>query len=376
LSNVGKKTDPHRSSKIGEGPAFKNTFNLHDALSKVKDEVTPSVISGIYQNPTLTGGSSVIYSLSGNFDKSKYDVKSGFKLNSSELISIDKIVILFGCPLESYKPFWKAFNMMIDFGRPVIIPANGLYRRSVMWMDDFFIQWDLVQNKIQNIRVEFNPNKANLKPFAVFSSCLKKHSFQTARVSRLDVAVDYAMYLNLLCWNCSNTSVGNTWTNNNIPKTQYFGSRESDIQIRIYDKAYEILKQQKIKLDFDLWRVEAQIKAIKGEAMHLVRDEDISNFNPFERLSFYDQYGFINAGQGVYSLFVDCARAYGISYAASKLNYNTRKKYLQQLKIDMQPLPFHTPAEIYNLYFSKVYIKFLNKLFELFNLGQSQKITC
>lgn len=374
MSTAGKKRDLHLSSKIGEGPAFNNAFNLHDALANVKDEFSPSVISQIYQNPTLTGGSGVIYSLSGNFDKSKYDVKNGFKLNSHELISIDKIVILFSCPFKSYTPFWKVFKAMINYGRPVIIPANGLYRNSVMWMDDFFIQWDLVQNKIQNIRVEFNPNKSNLKPFALFSSCLKQHAFHTARVSRLDVAIDYAMYLNLLCWNCSNTSVGNTWTNNNIPKTKYFGSRESDIQIRIYDKTYEILKQQKIKLGFELWRIEAQIKSIKGEAMHLVRDEDISNFNPFERLTFYDQYGFINVGQGTYSLFVDSARAYGISHAASKLNYNTRKKYLQQLKNDMQPLPFHTPEEIYNLYFSKVYVKFLNRLFELFELGQSQKL--
>lgn len=195
LSTAGKKEDLHRSSKIGKGPAFNNAFNLHDALANVKDEFPPSAISQIYQNPTLTGGSGGIYPLSGNFDKSKYDVKNGFKLNSCELISIDKIVILFGCPLQSYKPFWKVFEAMIEFGRPVIIPANGLYKNSVMWMDDFFIQWDLVQNKIQNIRVEFNPNKANLKSFALLGSCLKKHAFQTARVSRLDVAIDYAMYL-------------------------------------------------------------------------------------------------------------------------------------------------------------------------------------
>ena len=169
-------------------------------------------------------------------------------------------------------------------------------------MDDFYIQWDMIQNKAQNIRVEFNPNKTNLKPFALLGSLFKIHVFHNARVSRLDVAVDYAMYLNLLCWMCSNTSLSKVFCNNLTPRTRYFGSPESDVQIRIYDKAFAFFKEHKINLGFDLWRVEAQVKRIKGEDMFLCNDEHITGYNPFSRLSFYDQYGFIDSGQGIYAV--------------------------------------------------------------------------
>lgn len=374
MTDSGKERDLRRSVRIGEGPAYKNAFNLHEALEKVKDGSSASPLSEIYQNPTLTGGSDCIFDIPDKFDRLGYSSQKGFKLNFFELISIDKIVILFACPLQSYQPFWTAFKAIIDYGRPEILSSTVLYRHHVKWMDDYDIQWDLLQNKAQNIRVEFNPNKAELKPFAFFGSVFKLHAFYNARVSRLDIAVDYAMYLNLLCWICSNTSLSKLFCNSSIPRTKYFGSPESDVQIRIYDKAFALFKEHKIELGFELWRVEAQVKRIKGDDMFLCEDKAIAAYNPFSRLSFYDQYGFINLGQGPYALFVECAKAWGIEHTLPMLNYRTRIKYLEQLKSDMPALPFYTPSEIYELYFLKVYIKLVNRLIELFKVGQFQRL--
>ena len=122
MAGNGTKKDLHRSLKIGEGPAFKNAFNLHAALANVKDEFPPSPISEIYQNPTLTGGSGGIYPHLSKGIFSKHTLRNSSKLNSFELISIDKIAILFACPLQTYKPFWNAFKKIIEFGRPEILP--------------------------------------------------------------------------------------------------------------------------------------------------------------------------------------------------------------------------------------------------------------
>lgn len=359
---------------FGKGPAFKAGYNLHHAISKIKDEFPPSPIAEIYQNPSLTAGSRGIFPLSEPVDQLAYESQKKFKLNPYELISIDKIALIFGCPKESLESFWKHFKKIIEFGNPEIMPSNGYYRHCVRWMDDYIIQWGLVKGKLNNIRVELNPNKASLNPFAALMSPFKSHVLRFARISRLDVAVDYAMYLNVLCWHCANIRDESDCKNSGKINTRYFGSQKSDLQIRVYNKAAELLTKSKIDLGFDMWRVEAEIKAIKGEDMYLTHDEDITKYNPFENLSFYNQYGLVKAEKGGYALFVACARAYGVGYAASMLDKKTRRKYLDQLKNDMRSLPFNTPSEIYKNCFPEIYIRFVNRLHELFEKGQSLRL--
>jgi hypothetical protein len=370
LLEIDKKKGLSPVAAVEKGPAYKSMYNLHDALSKVKQDAT-SPIAQIYQNPFLTEGSEWIYPLFRNKEKFNCITKKSFCLNSFELISIDKIALLFSAPAMSLKPFWRTFDCMIDFGRPYIMASTPLYKHCVKWFEDFYIQWDCNQTKKQTIRLELNPNKSGLNYLSMFFSCLKSHALQHARVSRLDIAVDYAMYLNPLCWLCSNTVYSNDWKMNSVTKTRYFGSSESDVQIRVYDKAFELDKKQKIKLDIDLWRIEAQVKKIKGDTFYLLDDEAVISFNPFERLSFYDSYNCGDLGQGAYALFIHCARAYGVDFACSCLDYKTRVKYLSRLKQDMLDIPFNSPADIYKNCFKSVYIRFVNHLSSLFEKGQS-----
>ncbi|MFA7231841.1 MAG: hypothetical protein WC071_11280, partial [Victivallaceae bacterium] len=46
------------------------------------------------------------------------------------------------------------------------------------------------------------------------------------------------------------------------------------------------------------------------------------------------------------------------------------KKFLDLLKTDAVPFPFHCPAELYTNVFREVYAMFTNKLFRYFEQGQ------
>lgn len=100
----------------------------------------------------------------------------------------------------------------------------------------------------------------------------------------------------------------------------------------------------------------------------------LSEFNPFERLEFYDPYGFEYEGQGVFSLFVATAISRGISYASSELNFRTKKAYLSKLREKIGSQKFNYPSKIYSELFGEVYKRFLERLQKLFDAGQEKGI--
>lgn len=362
MSVLNEKVPPW--CQPAEGQAYKrNTFNLHEAFLNCKPNSPTSPLAAVY-NPFLTAGYSSIF-VSFNDDSYK-------NIHSFEFVSIDKIVILFNSPgfSDSMKSFWKRFDSIIDFGCPEILPSTPIYKRCVRWFKDFVIQWHCIMNDLPTIRLEFNPNKADMEKLVSLFSALKSHALQFARVSRLDACIDYAMYLNPLCWLARGISHSHDYKVGSECKTRYFGSQQSDLQFRVYDKSYELKSKQDIEVDFDFWRVEAQIQGIKGQSFFLLDSDTVSNFNPFTKLEFYDQYSFKVQGQGAYKAFVYCARVYGIDFAVSLLEYRSKNKYLEQLRLDSTPAPFHYPSELYNTVFCKVYSMLINKLVRYFERGQ------
>jgi len=144
------------------------------------------------------------------------------------------------------------------------------------------------------------------------------------------------------------------------------------VQIRVYDKAFELKCNGEGEVNFDFWRVEAQVKAIAGETFGLLEHSTVCGFNPFSRLEFYDPYGFKYEGQGLYSLFVTACIARDVSYAASELDKDTKKKYLARLKADTGKLSFNSPCSIYRNIFPEVYRRFVDRLRNLFQSGQQK----
>lgn len=350
--------------QTSEGQAYKrNTFNLHEAFLNCKSDSSVSPLSQTY-NPSLTAGYRAIFNQLFNENKSI--------IHSFEMVSIDKIVILFNAPgyTDSTKPFWKRFDAIIDLGNPDVLSSTPIYKRCCRWFKDFYIQWQCLVNDLPTIRVEFNPNKADMEKLIALFGTLKSHALQFARVSRMDVCIDFAMYLNPLSWLGKGFVQTRDFKYNNVPQTRYFGSQQSDLQIRVYDKAFELKSQQEINIDFDFWRIEAQVQGIKGSSFFLLDVDTVKNFNPFSKLEFYDQYSFEVQEQGGYKAFIHCARVYGVDVAASLFNKNTKKKYLEQLKKDSEPFPFHCPSELYYTVFPSVYSMFCNKISNYFEKGQ------
>lgn len=354
------------SSDIGY--QIKNWLNIHAFLN---DSTYDKNFSKIYYNPLLTGGYRV---KNDPFEKNLLNPDEFF-LYEFENISVDKIVILLGVPkvgLDGASIFWKRFDAMIDWGHPEITGQGGLYQYSVKWCEDYFIQWGVIKNNNETVRIEFNPNKCDLKYLMAFFSVFKKQAFSLARVTRLDVAIDYGIYLNPHCWAVKNTPYSASFEFNSVTKTRYFGSPSSDVQIRIYDKKKEFLDHQEINLPCsDFWRCEAQVKAIGGDSFFLHEQKKVTSFNPFERLEFFDPFCFDYEDMGMFSLFCECVKSRGMMWAIRQLgSHNTSSKYKEKFKFLQGDLKFNLPADIYKNCFGVVYGRFVNQLRELFFEGQ------
>lgn len=350
--------------------------NIHRELLNVKGRFWED----LYYNPFLTAGYSGIFPNLPGGSEFKNINPVHLSLNKFENLSIDKIAILFNAP-EMGKPatksYWKNFESIFDWGTTERIGANNLYRETVKWCQGFIIQWGCIQNKVETIRLEFNPNKTSLLPLAIFFSALKSHALKYARVSRLDVAIDYAAYINPAAWWVSNVGKTQDVKYNDIIQTRYFGASTSDVQLRVYNKLEELRQRNRSQgrardePDLDnLWRIEAEIKAVKGDTFSLLDVGKIAGFNPFQKMEFIDPVGFNYDNLGMFSLFVAAVISKGPGYALSQLDYKTRKKYLERLQQNIVKPVFHSPADVYQLAFSTVYSRFTEYLHALFQFGQ------
>ena len=354
------------------------TSNIHHELLNVKGRFWED----LYYNPFLTAGYSGIFPNLPGGGEFKNINPNPILLNNFENLSIDKISILFNAPeigKSATKSFWKNFESIFDWGTTERIGANNLYRETVKWCQGFIIQWGCIQNKSETIRLEFNPNKISLLPLAIFFSALKPCALKYARVSRLDIAIDYAAYINPAAWWVSNVGKTQDVKYNDIIQTRYFGASTSDVQLRVYNKLEELRQRSRVQgrardePDIDnLWRIESEVKAIKGDTFSLLDAEKITKFNPFQKMEFIDPVGFNYDNLGMFSLFVAVVISKGPGYALSQLDYKTRKKYLERLQQNIIKPFFHSPAEVYKISFQNVYQRFIEYLQALFQYGQDK----
>jgi hypothetical protein len=374
---VNKRKARPSVGSTDEASSYPTSFNIHQCFEDYKSNWQDSPLSAVYgRNPTLTEGFSDIFVVDDPDLFSQISQIEQFFLRSYEWISIDKIAVLFDVPAinrnnEFCRYYWRRFRGLIDKSRILIKNPTPLYRHSCVYFDDFYMQWG--SEKGNTLRIEFNPNNADLKMlvplFTIFSE-YKEHALFSARVSRLDIAVDYALYLNPLSWYISLLSVWNKYGVKSDIQTLNYGAPTSDRKIRIYDKKAEIFKKNDVDIGLDYWRVESEVKGIKGSSFGLFDYKLIFNNDPFNGLSYYDQFSFELKGQGTYNLFVLACRAFGVDFACSQLDYRTRKKYLDRLRSDSVSLPFNLPSAIYKNCFPVIYKNFVQKLKKFFDLGR------
>lgn len=358
-----KEEIPHPGEDNG---ILLSRFNIHQVLYNVKSGIEKSW-SEVYYNPTLTAGCRV-----------KSDPGVSKNLYNWENISIDKIVLLFDAPQigkPATKNFWSNWTESINWGLTEHLFCGSLYKNSVKWQIGYFIQWGSTQGNAETIRIEFNPNKVALEPLAILFWCLGKNAINTCRVSRIDIACDYGIYLNPLFWSMKKIQQSSQFEVNGLIKTRYFGAGASDVQVRIYDKKYELQQHKVLETDAEyFWRVEAQVKSIPHKHFFLTDASWIGNFNPFESLGYYDPFGFdIEKEDAFFCFFLLVAKDHGMHYALSHLSKNTKKSYIERLKNKQTSSKVHLSSELYCNVFKGVYQDFTSYLQKLFSYAQKRR---
>ncbi|RIM42654.1 replication initiation protein [Staphylococcus cohnii] len=130
--------------------------------------------------------------------------------------------------------------------------------------DKVYIEYDKIKADSwdrRNMRVEFNPNKLNHEEMI----WLKKNVIDYLEddgFTRLDLAFDFEEDLSSY-YAMTDKAVKKTifYGINGLPETKYFGVKDSDRFIRIYNKKKERKDNADIEIDVEhLWRVEIELK--------------------------------------------------------------------------------------------------------------------
>lgn len=132
-------------------------------------------------------------------------------------------------------------------------------------IDGSFLQYTN-ENNFKNIRIEFNPNKCSTDEIIKVL-----RSMRNSKLTRVDLAFDFEVDLTefTIFDSIKRKETVIKGTDRKI-ETIYFGSRASDLQIRIYDKS----REQNLS-DRTWWRIEVQLR---NDILDFVRNGSV---NPF-----------------------------------------------------------------------------------------------
>lgn len=156
--------------------------------------------------------------------------------------------------------------------------AKYPYRDCITFLDGSILQIAEKEaarsGKIKELRYEFNPNNKIFEKSHL--SVLKL--MKDVHVTRIDIAFDIRdVDMSKWKWIDSKGRVSNVWYDGlgNV-ETYYIGGRESEMKVRIYNKA----KEQKLK-DETWWRVEVQLRGKTAENFRKQSLKGFSEINPF-----------------------------------------------------------------------------------------------
>ncbi|EOB8140482.1 replication initiation factor domain-containing protein [Staphylococcus aureus] len=127
-----------------------------------------------------------------------------------------------------------------------------------------YIEYDKVKADVwdrRNMRVEFNPNKLSRKEMLWLKQNIIDY-MEDDGFTRLDLAFDFEDDLSDY-YAISDKALKKTvyYGTNGMPETKYFGVRESDRFIRIYNKKQERKDNADVEVTSEhLWRVEIELK--------------------------------------------------------------------------------------------------------------------
>lgn len=230
-------------------------------------------------------------------------------------VSIDRLTIL-GEPVD---------NMMDSLAHnPMVVSqkiAQYPYRYQWHFQDGSILQLADKSSGIAGIRFEFNPNNWD-SPHKKDSYIIRILKLITQpRLSRIDIAIDLkGIDFNRVRLTDRQSRKEAVYKGRDKAiETYYFGTRRSDMYIRIYNKAREQGREH--YNDSDWWRCEAQINGELADAFDIIDPfEDIVITEGAQDLSEYN----ISTKAMLYYLRAN-------PEAISELSVNVRTKYKELL---------------------------------------------
>src|SRR5699024_439572 len=150
-------------------------------------------------------------------------------------------------------------------------------------LDDIYIEYDKFKGKSlqrKNMRIEFNPNNLDQNSMNWIKNNFLKF-MRDIEFSRLDLAFDTEINLAdffIMSDNALKKTV--FYGRDDKPETRYFGTRQSDRYIRIYNKKQEIKDNKDLEIAAEnLWRIEFELKREMTEKWEFCFD-DLSFIKP------------------------------------------------------------------------------------------------
>jgi len=256
-------------------------------------------------------------------------------------LSIDKLAFTFHVPEVLWGKFRERMRRWGD------ARGGGIHYRQALEIPDpagtgekMLIQWaPYLLRSIPFGRVELNPAKMHrwgkildteIRPFL-------RRGWESARITRIDPAVDYPMALQDYVYLAGNHK-GKVYYSRDGIETMYLGSPKSNSLIRVYDKAKELALQGEPVPPYPLTRIEAQRRSPGLSAARLKALP-----NPFKRLRIARP---TPAGLAYKEqLYLQEAERKGVDSVVKRLGRYERKRFKEHLA-NMPPLIRH-PAEVF-----------------------------
>ena len=189
-------------------------------------------------------------------------------------ISFDRITLVGNLISECEKQVSNFIS--IDSSISVLEALSSKFKVQHV-LDDIYIEYDKFKGKSlqrKNMRIEFNPNNLDQNSMNWIKNNLLKF-MRDIEFSRIDLAFDTEIDLGDF-FIFSDKSVKKTifYGRDDKPETKYFGTRQSDRYIRIYNKKQEIKDNKDLEIAAEnLWRIEFELKREMTEKWSLCFDD-------------------------------------------------------------------------------------------------------
>ena len=224
--------------------------------------------SSFFRSKKISQGAKIMESNSENLGKeinSKKPAVSNSRLSVQTLptfdISFDRITLVGNLIPECEKQVSDFIS--IDSSVSVLEALSSKFKAQHV-LDDIYIEYDKFKGKSlqrKNMRIEFNPNNLDQNSMNWVKDNFVKF-MRDIEFSRIDLAFDTELDLSDF-FIFSDKSVKKTvfYGRDDKPETKYFGTRQSDRYIRIYNKKQEIKDNKDLEIAFEnLWRIEFELK--------------------------------------------------------------------------------------------------------------------